>query len=49
MSFKQESKKAKRLTKRLLKHLKGRIVDLASFLGKKLHDFRSYSKNLKNI
>lgn len=48
MSFKQESKKAKRLTKRLLKHLKGRIADLASFLGKKLNDFRSYSKNLKN-
>lgn len=48
MSFKKESKKAKRLTKRLLKHLKGRIADLVSFLGKKLHDFRSYSKNLKN-
>jgi HlyD family type I secretion membrane fusion protein len=48
MSFKKESKKAKRLTKRLLKHLKGRTADLASFLGKKLHDFRNYSKNLKN-
>lgn len=48
MSFKKESKKAKRLTKRLLKHLKGRIADLVSFLGKKLQDSLSYSKNLKN-
>ena len=48
MSFKKESKKAKRLSKRLLKYLKGSVAGLASFLGKKLSDAHSYSKNLKN-
>lgn len=48
MSFKKESNKVKRLRKRLIKHLKKEIANLALNLVKKLKNFQSYSKNLKN-
>ena len=52
MSFKKESNKAKRLTKRLIKHLKKEIANLALTLVKKLNKNSKSKQNyslIKNL
>ena len=48
MSFKKEAKRAKRLTKKLLKYIKSKMVEFVVSIVQKLPQLQSYFNNLKN-